>query len=503
MIVKSQALSPKTLPVEFNADGKAVANFETIDVPMPGLLVNVKVRAGYFPRRGADLPGWRAEATLTVKEYSMYGRLSESSAGSGLCRQRPHAVLDAVEALTNSLVNQQDRARGNLRKWFKTVINALNAWVEAFEKQAKKESTAMTVQKSTKILTSKECKALLEDFRRSYESLQHRFLELGDKAIAIREQEAYGESCETFDQWIKSEGYGHTFVYGAMKAARLYRLMAPTLEPRQITLDCESHYRDIPADVTPKQAEKIAAKLVELVNGDVRSAADTRPRVTRQQVKAAVAAAQPKPPATRPDVPESIEAEIVAMEPREEDGERGRVGDGEKNASPHPPIAPSPPPNSPRVAPKTITGDYREVLAEESGHEPAAAEMPDEGRLEQLIHQAKCITPLDKGQWRNRLVNVASAKDWLGLLCNPVPSDGSDPDYWHGQPHRHARQLRSLTEIIRRLAAWKQPGPPGVGGTGSSPRENMPGLLRSLAAEIEAEDSSDLPGRRTAARRAK
>lgn len=191
----------------------------------------------------------------------------------------------------------------------------------------------MTIAKATKVLTSKECKFLLEDFRRSYESFQHSFLELGEKAAAIREQEAYGETCESFDQWIRQEGYGHSLVYDSMKAARLYRLMAPTLGPARISLDHESHFRDIPADVTPKEAKAIAGKLIELVPDAA------APKVTRQQVKTAVAAVRPKtghPPggSARPDVPASIEAEIADLAPppaKVTDAET-RGGDAERAA---------------------------------------------------------------------------------------------------------------------------------------------------------------------------
>jgi hypothetical protein len=135
---------------------------------------------------------------------------------------------------------------------------------------------------------------------------------LGNKAAAIRDQEAYGGTCETFDQWIKSEGYGHSFVYDCMKAARLYGLMAPVLEPRGITLDCESHFRDISADTTPKEAKAIAGKVLEMVEA-------SGSKVTRKHFAAAAAAVRPKPAAaTRPDVPDSIEAEIADREPAEE-----------------------------------------------------------------------------------------------------------------------------------------------------------------------------------------
>ena len=72
------------------------------------------------------------------------------------------------------------------------------------------------------------------------------FWSLGDKAAAIREQEAFGGTLDTFDDWIRSENFGHTFIYDCMKAARIFRLTAPIAEPLKIVLNRESHYRDSP-----------------------------------------------------------------------------------------------------------------------------------------------------------------------------------------------------------------------------------------------------------------
>ena len=84
------------------------------------------------------------------------------------------------------------------------------------------------------------------------------------------------------------------------------------LEPRGITLDCESHFRDISSDTTPKEAKAIAGKVIEMVEA-------SGSKVTRKHFAAAAAAVRPKPAAaTRPDVPDSIEAEIADREPAEE-----------------------------------------------------------------------------------------------------------------------------------------------------------------------------------------
>ena len=317
-----------------NEDGQATSGYETIEIPMPAeTRMSAKVCVGLYPRSRERLPGWYAEAILG-------NSLERAQSAAG--RERWHAVSDAVEALTNRLVDAADRERGNKRQWLARIITALNAWNENFERAAKKEGT-MTTTTRTKMLNGRECQALLEDFRRCYQTCMQRFVELGEKAEKIREQEAYGDQCETFDQWIKSEGYGHTFVYDCMKAARLYRLMAPTLQPRQITLDCESHYRDIPADATPKEAKAIAAELVKAASGA------GSVKITRQQVKAAVEKVRPKTAANRTAKPVTIDVASSAVAEDE-----------------------TPKAVAPRVAPETITGEYAEVASEQPAHEADA-----------------------------------------------------------------------------------------------------------------------------------
>jgi hypothetical protein len=441
-----------------NDDGKATAGFDTFEIPMPAeIQAKITVRVGYFPRRGDDLPGWRAEATI-----DSIGITCRIAAG----RERWHSVVDAVEDLSNHLVDASDRARGYQRRRLATIVAGLTAWAEGFEKQAKKEQPIVVNAKSQKILNSKECKALLEDFRRSYQSCLHRFLELGDKAAAIRDQEAYGELCETFDDWIRSEGFGHTFVYDCIKAARIFRLTAPLAEPLKIVLNRESHYRDFPADVEAREAKKIIARLEH----DVQPGEDGMRRPTAKQVKAAVSAVcgangigaeKKKPAAARPDVPESIEDEIAAVE------------------KPYGPAEP----RAPRLASETITGDYREVVAD------GPPEPDQDARLEAVTKDATMMISLDKGHRRNTLADIARSQEWLDILRGPAPSDGSDPNYWNGQPNRHARQLAGLAAIVRRLAAWTQPGPPGVEGTGSSPRQDLVTLLHGLAVEISGEST--------------
>ena len=64
--VKAIALLEPT-PVHLNAAGKAVGNFNMIEVPLPDeVRTKVTILVGYFPRRADELPGWRAVATVTT-----------------------------------------------------------------------------------------------------------------------------------------------------------------------------------------------------------------------------------------------------------------------------------------------------------------------------------------------------------------------------------------------------------------------------------------------------
>jgi len=191
----------------------------------------------------------------------------------------------------------------------------------------------------TRILNGKECKALLADFRTAYEALEHGFVELGEKAARIREQEAYGETCSTFDEWIRAEHYARSVVYDAMKAARFFRLTSPVAEPLKIVLDRESHFREFPADATESQAKKIIKRLEQLVEPD----ADGARHPTARHVKAAVAAVCPRPAETSP-------------KQRWEEADRQRLaaataGDETKPAPDEPP----------RPAPESITAEYHDV----------------------------------------------------------------------------------------------------------------------------------------------
>jgi hypothetical protein len=242
----------------------------------------------------------------------------------------------------------------------------------------------------------------------------HSFLELGEKAAAIREQEAYGELCDTFDDWIKSEGFGHTFIYDCMKAARIFRLTAPIAEPLKIVLNRESHYRDFPADVEQREAKKIIARLEQ----DVEPGEDGVRRPTAKQVKAAVNAVcgpngigpeKKKTAAARPDVPDSIEPEIVdRTEPSAE------LLDSGQSFSP----------KAPRLAPDTITSEYCEVQP---------AKVAWEGKLEiwaEDLHAfrsqvATMFLPLFQQHGHDQDFLVAAAKvfkNWSEEVANRQPT---------------------------------------------------------------------------------
>lgn len=138
--------------------------------------------------------------------------------------------------------------------------------------------------KLMRILEGRECTELLRDFREAYRRFAGSFIELGRKATIIREQEAWGEDCKNLDDWIRSEGYERSIIYGCMKAARIFQLTALAAEPLKIVLDRESHFREFPADADARQAKAIVERLAVTVEPQ----ADGSRHPTAKQIKAAV-----------------------------------------------------------------------------------------------------------------------------------------------------------------------------------------------------------------------
>ena len=76
--------------------------------------------------------------------------------------------------------------------------------------------------------------------------------------------------------------------YAARKATKLWRIFQPFAEPAGIVLDCESQFRDFPAelDLTPPEARKIVKLIEKEVEADKRG----QHRPTREQLKPIIAA---------------------------------------------------------------------------------------------------------------------------------------------------------------------------------------------------------------------
>ncbi len=76
--------------------------------------------------------------------------------------------------------------------------------------------------------------------------------------------------------------------YAAAKATRLWRIFEPFAAPAGIVLDCESQFRDFPAelDLTPPEARKI----VKLIERDIEPDKRGQHRPTREQLKPIIAA---------------------------------------------------------------------------------------------------------------------------------------------------------------------------------------------------------------------
>jgi hypothetical protein len=332
---KPAALEPPA--VKLNAEGKAVGNFDSIEVPLPqelGATVSIRVMD--------DQPGFRAEALLSRAHVA---------AQSGTCRERAHAVLDAIEGLTNRLVDASDRARGSLRKWLTTAVDAITAWGEAFEKQARKEQAvisktrALTVVDATCEPTehdSEERRQILKEFRQAWSAFDRSWRDLGEKALRVRDAYAWrAEGHLTFEDWIVAEKRPTSIIYQAIHAVRMERLAMPVAERLKVVLDRESHFRAIPAringeEITADEVKDIVKQLAKTVEAD----ADGLKHAKASDVKAAVRAINEtqdysdeqvrkdrlqakwdeedrkrQTAAIRPDVPDSIEAEIAAAEP--------------------------------------------------------------------------------------------------------------------------------------------------------------------------------------------
>ena len=264
---------------------------------------------------------------------------------------RPAAAFETIEGLTNRLVDASDRARGSLRKWLTTAVDAITAWGEAFEKQARKEQTvisktrALTVVDATCEPTehdSEERRQILKEFRRAWSAFDRSWRDLGEKALRVRDTQAWREEGHlTFEDWILAEKRPTSIIYQAIHAVRMERLALPVAERLKVVLDRESHFRAIPAringeEITADEVKDIVKQLAKTVEpgadgmkhakaSDVKAAvkainetqdySDEQIRKDRLQAKWDEEDRKRQAAAIRPDVPDSIEDEIAAVEP--------------------------------------------------------------------------------------------------------------------------------------------------------------------------------------------
>ena len=147
-----------------------------------------------------------------------------------------------------------------------------------------------------KILTSKECKALLAEFRESWRDYSRKWMQIGELALSIRDQEAYADlGYDTFVAWIAGEHFERAVIYDAIHAVTTWRLIAPAAERLKLVMDRESHFRPFPADCERRKALAIA----EGLGKSIEPAADGNRYVTARLVQAAVDAVFP--PEAKPE----------------------------------------------------------------------------------------------------------------------------------------------------------------------------------------------------------
>ena len=443
-------------------------------------------------------PAFHYSAPATTRGHSHPDQATAILAAANVIDQR---LQDVIRAADYGNVSKQSAKRARKLLQEKRDLIGKTAAVRqpigdasplSFDPKARKPTTAIAV-RSTALVTVEaaaspaKLRKHASDFEKAWVILGRNFLALGETIIAAQKDGV------SVDDLIAETGLtaARSTAYAAAKATRLWRVFEPFASPARVVLDCESQFRDFPADLQLEGRE--ARKIVNLIERNIEPNKRGQRRPTREQLKPILAGTigprgigpEKRPPAghktnqaeSRPsDLPG--QAKLFAQEPSADPPRRTATAD--------PPMQ-APPTATPAAMPRQAPLD---MYAE------------GEERIERDLRDATMIVAFDKKQRRNTLADITGWAHWLEILRNPAPSDGSDPGYWNGQPNPHARQLHGLTAIVRLLAAWKQPGPPGVEGTNSSPRSDLANLLYQLAAQIKAADSI-AAGRPTRPRRAK
>jgi hypothetical protein len=127
-------------------------------------------------------------------------------------------------------------------------------------------------------------RALIANFEKAWLSFGRNFLALGETVIRAE------EAGLSVDALIAATGLSaaRSTAYAAAKATRLWKVFEPFASPARIVLDCESQFRDFPADLELSTPE--ARKIVKLIERDTEPDKRGQHRPTREQLKPIIAA---------------------------------------------------------------------------------------------------------------------------------------------------------------------------------------------------------------------
>ena len=160
-----------------------------------------------------------------------------------------------------------------------------DAEIEAIMKT--KPTTAIAVRPAAVVTieaSASERRELTADFEKAWMAFGRNFLVLGETVLHAE------EAGMSVDDLIAVTGLtaARSTAYAARKATKLWRIFQPFAEPAGILLDCESQFRDFPADLdlTPPEARKIVKLIEKEVEPDKRG----QHRPTREQLKPIIAA---------------------------------------------------------------------------------------------------------------------------------------------------------------------------------------------------------------------
>ena len=297
------------------------------------------------------------------------------------------------------------------------------------------------------------------------------FLETGDALTVIQEQRLYRDKYPTFEAYLWEEFHlERSVAYRWIKAASTHIKTSAIADKLSLLITNEAQLRALETVTEPHDMQAVLRRAAKKITPDAKGFRVPTAKILSEAVKEEFTS------------PADLKREKEAAKERAEEAARLRAAH-KRQGIPIDDDAGSEPGMFGRgpqpISVGHLTEDQVEILVPPR----------DESRLENSLKEATMITAFDKHQRRNTLADIGGWREWLIILRGPEPVDGSDPGYWNGQPNRHARQLAAVAEIVRRLANWQQPGPPGFEGTGSSPREDLANLLHSLAAEISGEST--------------